>query len=292
VVRKALDSSVQSAGQLARIVGAPVLGVLPASPRASRQPSALRQDSADDIADGLRRLRTHLELLEPHGAHRVFAVTSSVPAEGKTTIAITLGKSLGSVGYRVLLVETDLRRPVLAELLGLDGRVGLVQVLGNEVHLPEAIQGFATNVDVMAAGTAESKPGGALGAKVLRAKLEELRPAYDVVLVDSPALLSVADAAAVVAATDGAIVVCRYRCVSEPHVAAALDILREESVPVIGAVLTMAPSRVVTRPGPGDQARERMPARTAGSRPRHAMWGPEDAPSARQPDPAALSERA
>jgi polysaccharide biosynthesis transport protein len=292
LVRKTLDTSVRSVEQLARVTRAPNFSVFAHEPDVRRHPVTVRYDPAGAHAEAIHRLRIQLEVLGGDGAHRILAVTSSVPGEGKTTIAVNLAMAFGSVGYRVVLVEADLRRPAVAEMVGLDQQVGLSQVLMGRADLADAIQDSLMGIDVLAAGPPPPNPGEHVGARAMKARLNELRHAYDIVLVDCPSLLSVADTAAVLPATDGAIVVCRHRRVTEAQLSAALSILRTEFVPVLGTVLTMVPPKTIRNLAPdGGRPDGRGPAGTNGGRSRHSVWtAPEQTTPARESDAVRRSD--
>ena len=170
-------------------------------------------------------------------------VTSSMPGEGKTTTLCNLAIAMAAAGSRILVIEADLRRPKVADLLGVERSVGLTNVLAGQVRVQQAIQPWAGGrFDVLASGPLPPNPSELLASEHTEDLLEELREQYDMVLLDSPPLLPVTDAAAVAPATDGAILICRYKETSQTQVKAAVAALEAVSAPLLGTVFTMVPS--------------------------------------------------
>jgi succinoglycan biosynthesis transport protein ExoP len=143
----------------------------------------------------------------------------------------------------VVVVEADLRRPKVADLLGIERSVGLTSVLSGRVRVDQAVQLWAGGrFDVLASGPLPPNPSELLASQHMKAVLAELRERYDVVLIDTPPLLPVTDAAAVAPATDGAILVCRFKETTRDQVASAAEALQAVSAPLLGTVFTMVPS--------------------------------------------------
>jgi capsular exopolysaccharide synthesis family protein len=171
-------------------------------------------------------------------------VTSSLPEEGKTTSLCNLAIAMAAAQARVLLVEADLRRPKVAEILGLDGAVGLTDILSGRLRPDQVIQPWSGGMfDVLASGSLPPNPSELLGSRQMTELLAELRTQYDVVLLDTPPLLPVTDAAAVAPSADGVILVCRFKRASREQVGRAVQALAAVSVPVLGTLFTMVPTR-------------------------------------------------
>jgi capsular exopolysaccharide synthesis family protein len=243
LARNALDSSVKSPDQLREVTRAPNLGVVAFDSGVPRHPLTVHEDPHSPRAEAFRQLRTNLQFLDVDTQHKVVVVTSSMPSEGKTTTLANLAIALAYAGSRVLVVEADLRRPKLADLLGVDRSVGLTSILAGRVRAEQAVQHWSGGVfDVLASGPLPPNPSELLGSQHMASLLAELRERYDVVLLDTPPLLPVTDAAAVAPSTDGAILVCRFKKTRGAQVAQAVTALEAVSVPVLGTVFTMVPS--------------------------------------------------
>lgn len=243
-VRRALDVSVRTPGDLQRCSGAPSLGAIGVDPGASRNPLVVLGAPGSPYAEAYRGLRTNLRYVDVDRPPRVLLVTSAGEGEGKSTVVANLAVALAAAQKRVVVVEADLRRPRVAALLGaVDGPVGLTTVLAGRVDLDRAVQPAASAVHVLAAGVLPPNPSELLGSRQMQEVLDTLRVGYDVVLVDSPPLLAVTDAAVLGPSSDGALLVCRFGKTSGTAVRSAAESLAAVSTRVLGTVMTMVPRR-------------------------------------------------
>jgi polysaccharide biosynthesis transport protein len=243
LARNALDTSVKSPDGLRDAAGAPNLGTIAHDPQVPKRPLTVHEDPQSPRSEAFRQLRTNLQFVDVDNPHKVIVVTSSLPSEGKTTTLVNLAIALASGGSRVLVVEADLRRPRAADLLGLERTVGLTSVLSGRVRADQVIQPWGGGLfDVLASGPLPPNPSELLGSRHMEAMLRDLREQYDMILIDTPPLLPVTDAAAVAPAADGAILVCRFRQTTRTQVATAVQALEAVSAPLLGTVLTMVPS--------------------------------------------------
>ncbi len=242
LLRNSLDTSIRTTEDLAAASGAPNLGAIAFDPKVRRYPLTVQDDPQSPRAEAFRQLRTNLQFLDVDHARKVVLVTSSIPGEGKTTTVANLAIALASTSSRVLVIEADLRRPKLSELLGLDRQIGLTRVLAGRVSLSKAIQTWGGgSFDVLSTGPTPPNPSELLASNQMRMVLDEARGNYDVVLVDTPPLLPVTDAAAIAPATDGAVLVCRFQETTRSQLEAAARALRAVSVEPLGTIFTMVP---------------------------------------------------
>jgi polysaccharide biosynthesis transport protein len=205
-----------------------------------------------------------------HPASIVF--TSSVPGEGKTTTAANLAITMAANGVRVCLVEGDLRRARLLEYLGMDGSVGLTNVLIGQAELGDVLQKFAdTSVYVIGAGSVPPNPSELLGSTAMIETLRGLESRFDVVIIDSPPLLPVTDAAVLSSIAGGTVVVVGAGLADRDHLARSLQSLEAVNARVLGLVLNLLPAKggdyYYYRPGyapqsPRQGAKESQGART------------------------------
>lgn len=243
LARNALDTSVKSPDQLREVADAPNLGIITYNSEVPKRPLTVHEDPHSPRSEAFRQLRTNLQFVDVDNPRKVIVVTSSMPSEGKTTTLVNLAIAMASAGSRVLVIEGDLRRPKVADLLGLDRSVGLTSILSGRVAPEAAIQPWGSGAfDVMASGPLPPNPSELLASKHMEVMLSNLRDRYDVVLIDSPPLLPVTDAAAVAPATDGVILVCRFKETTRAQVQTAVEALRSVSAPLLGTVFTMVPS--------------------------------------------------
>jgi capsular exopolysaccharide synthesis family protein len=196
------------------------------------------------IAESFRALRTALLLANSGMPPRTILVTSGLPSEGKTTIAINVAITLAQRGGRVLLVDGDLRRPsVHRHLLGTrkarDEMPGLSHFLTGNASLAEAIQpsGIISNMDVMMAGSIPPNPAELCSSEPMRKLLHDLREDYSHVIIDSPPLLSVTDSTILSVQTDGVLLVSRSGFSTRDSLRRAKKLLEHVNARLLGVVL-------------------------------------------------------
>lgn len=243
LARNALDVSVKSPDQLREIAEAPNLGNIAYDSQVSKRPLTVHEGPQSSRSEAFRQLRTNLRFLDVDSPRKVMVITSSLPGEGKTTTTVNLAIATASAESRVLVIDADLRRPKVGELLGMERNAGLTSVLSGRIHLEQGIQHWGGGLfDVLTSGPLPPNPSELLASRHMAALLRDLRQEYDVILIDSPPLLPVTDAAAVAPATDGAILICRYQQTTRTQLATAVSSLNSVSAPLLGTVFTMVPA--------------------------------------------------
>lgn len=245
VLRETLDTSVKDPEQLQRELDLPTLGAIAYDPDAPKRPLIVHADPKSSRAEAFRQLRTNLQFIDIDAAPRSIVLTSSIPEEGKTTTTTNLAIALAQSGTRVVLIEGDLRRPKMADYLGIEGAVGLTSVLIGRVGLEEAVQPWGPDglLHVLPSGPTPPNPSELLGSQGMAEIVRELEVTYDLVLIDAPPLLPVTDAAVMAAVCSGAVVVTRYGHTKREQLSRAIEALRSVGALVYGAVLTMTPLR-------------------------------------------------
>lgn len=246
VIRELLDSTVRSGADLGKVTTVPILGDVPFDTAARVRDFG---DSLDLSAPGMeayRVLRTNLQFVDVDRHAKVLVVTSSVPNEGKTTTAVNLAIAHAQAGQRVLLIEADLRRPRASAALGLDQGVGLTTVLIGKVSLEDATQVHANgNLHVLSSGALPPNPAELLQSRAMADLVHSLRGQYNVVIIDAPPLLPVADATVLSAISDGAIIVVRHGRTRRDQVVASSSRLAQVDAHAVGIVINMTPSRLM-----------------------------------------------
>lgn len=242
VLRHILDNRIAGEESISRVTQAPVLGRLPAVRSGGRTSLIVGALSSSQLAEAIRQARTNIQFVAIPRGQRSFVITSALPGEGKTTSAINLALAHASAGRSVCLVDGDLRRPAIATLLGIEGAVGVTNVLIESATLDDVKQSWSdasSSIDVIAAGSVPPNPAEILGSESMDTVLRTLESEYDVVIVDSPPLLPFTDAAVLASHAAGAILVVGMGkdAVSEPQLGRAVESLRAVDARILGVVI-------------------------------------------------------
>jgi capsular exopolysaccharide synthesis family protein len=192
--------------------------------------------------ESYRNLRSALLFLAVDGARpKVLLITSALPNEGKSTIAANLARTLAQGGAKVLLVDADLRRGALNDLLGLQRCPGLVEVLKAPASLDCIIQSNCQpNLSFIASGARTQNPGDLFLGTSLDQLLARWREQYDYVIIDSTPVFAADDAATLSAKVDGTLFVVRSRYSGARQVQEALALLYKRQARVLGLVFNRA----------------------------------------------------
>jgi capsular exopolysaccharide synthesis family protein len=243
VLRTVLDNKVRSVRDVEQLTDRPIIGAIPFDPKSAERPIILQSDPHNARSEAFRALRTNLQFLEMDGGHS-FVVTSSVPSEGKSTTAVNLAVALADAGKRVALLDTDLRKPKVAEYLGVEGGAGLTDVLIGRARIADVMLPWGNRpLYVLPAGKIPPNPSELLGSAQMSQLLDTFTRDFDVVILDAPPLLPVTDAAILTRVTTGAIVVVASGRTAKNQFEGALDALETVSAKVAGIVVTMLPTR-------------------------------------------------
>lgn len=196
--------------------------------------------------EAYRMVRNGLPVLKPSGAVRVLLVSSSTPSEGKTTLAVNLARTVALTGQRVTLVEADLRRPAFRQHLALTGEEeGLTNVLVGARDVADLLLTPEDLPELLVLPSGPLPPNSAelLGSDAMRAVLEELRETADVVIVDAPPLVPVADTHALLddPLVDAVLMAGRVNRTTRDDARRARSILDQHSLATIGLVVTGIP---------------------------------------------------
>jgi capsular exopolysaccharide synthesis family protein len=243
LVRELLDTSIKSTDDIAEATDAAVMAGISFDSTTTKTPLVSSLSSHEPRVEAFRVLRTNLQFVDVDNPNKAFVVTSSVPAEGKSTTAANTAITLAQTGQKVLLVDGDLRRPQIARLLGLDDAVGLTTVLVGRVSADDALQRHETGIDVLTSGVVPPNPAELLQSHSMADLLTDLRGRYDVIVIDAPPLLPVTDAALIAAQTDGALLVVRHGRTTKDQLHAAVERLAGVNAHALGVVFNMTPRK-------------------------------------------------
>jgi capsular exopolysaccharide synthesis family protein len=227
-----LDRRIYTDKQVRELVDSPVLGWIPNTRR--RRPLVFA-DGGNQAADAFRRLRNALFAQSQVGS---FTVVSADRAEGKSTIVANLAHAAAQAGMRVAAVDADLRSPSLHRLFGWSNESGLTRVLNHEQSLDEAVQETSwRNLHLLPAGPPVENGAELLGSPRMDEILKTLRERYDVVLVDTPAVLGAPDALPVATKTQGVLLVIARGRATADDVRNTLNQLETVEAQVTGVIV-------------------------------------------------------
>ncbi|MFD5213439.1 polysaccharide biosynthesis tyrosine autokinase [Microbacterium sp. NPDC058345] len=238
-----LDTKVRTKRDVEHITETAVLGAIPFDAKWKQRPLIINVDPLSPRAEAFRSLRTNLQFVDFDGKHS-FTVTSSMPSEGKSSTAINLAIALADAGKKVALLDADLRKPKVADYCGIDGAVGLSDVLIGNVRLGDVMLPWGQrSLYVLAAGRIPPNPSELLGSPQMSQLLAALERDFDVVICDSPPLLPVTDAAVLSRATSRVITVVAAGETTKQQLAAAMSALENVDAKQAGIVITKVPTR-------------------------------------------------
>lgn len=253
LLRYTLDRRIRSVEGVERETGIAVVGTLPDEKSFSADSRLIPFDGGNAsgsknahlfaIAESMRELRTNIQFMDVDNPPRIIVVTSPLPGDGKSTTASNLAITLAANGQRVVLIDGDLRRPMIGTIFGLIEGAGLTDVLAARASISDVAQAVGNgNLLVVGAGKIPPNPSEVLGSERMRELLESIaREAF--VIVDAPPLIPVTDASILAHHTDGAIVVSTVGKTTYEVLAKALSNLDRAGARALGIVLNRVPKR-------------------------------------------------
>ncbi len=234
-----LDSSVTSQADIEERLGLTFLGFVPSIPSSAASPDLhIHREPRSIIAECMRAIRTNVLFMSPDKPFRRMLVTSSGPQEGKSTTTINLGIAMAQSGNRVLIVDTDMRRPRLHRAFGVPNDVGVSSLVVGEEKLDAAIK--TTEVPglfVMPCGPIPPNPAELLHTRAFSELLDKLGERFDKVLLDSPPVGAVADAVVLATQVDGVVMVLKAGRTNRDVARRTVRALTDVKAPIYGAVL-------------------------------------------------------
>ena len=256
-VQEGFDSSVKNADDIERYIPAPALAVIPAAasvgPRSawgaiagSAAPLkngaiglAVTKTPSSPIAESFRTLRTSILLSTAPRPPQTILVTSSLPSEGKTSTSLNLAQSFAQRGGKVLIIDSDLRKPGIANGLGLQAGKGLSGVITGAYPLDEALMYVEPplNLWVLASGPNPPNPAELLSSPAMEDLLKKLKTRFDYLVLDSPPLLAVTDATVLSAIVDGVVLVVESGVTPRNAVIRSFRMLHDAGGRVLGTVI-------------------------------------------------------
>ncbi|MDQ0062618.1 CpsD/CapB family tyrosine-protein kinase [Paenibacillus harenae] len=190
------------------------------------------------ISERYRMLRTNIEFSSIDHKFQIIMVTSSQPGEGKSITCANMAVSFAQANKRVLVIDADLRKPAQHHIFAISNHKGLTSALLQRLEPQDVIQHTSTdNLSVIAAGPAPPNPSEVLSSEHMGALLDKLRETYDVIIIDTPSIMSVTDAQIVATQSDGVVLVIDSGKVKKEVAIKAKASLEHVQANLIGVVL-------------------------------------------------------
>jgi polysaccharide biosynthesis transport protein len=253
VVLGLLKKGFKSVEEIEQALRAPALAIVPRVSRLRRYSGSpehyLIGQPLSLYAEAIRGLRTSVRILTPNTQSRTVLFTSSLPHEGKTAIALSFARMSARAGERVVIVDCDLRRPRIHEVLG-DNEIGLTDLVQQRTSTYEAIQvDDLSGLNFITHGSDTDNPAELLEQPQFRSLLQELSNRYDLVVLDSPPVLSVSDARLLARMSDSTVYVVEWDRTSRREARLGFNMILQTGAGIAGVVLSKADPHASARYG-------------------------------------------
>jgi capsular exopolysaccharide synthesis family protein len=238
-----LDESVRSPEDVEKKVGLPLLGTIPKLEKGTTPIVALA-DVRSNFSEAYYSVRTALQFSTNDGAPSSIVVTSARPSEGKSTSSTAIAQNFARLGSRVLLIDSDLRNPSLHKVLNAENTQGFSNYLTGHMSLEQlAQQTSVPGLSFIPCGPMPPNPAELLGSAKLEAMLREARAQYDLVLIDAPPVMGLADAPLLASAAAGTLLVMEAGGTGRKLAKAAIRRLAVGNARILGILLTKFDAR-------------------------------------------------
>ncbi|HEU5070052.1 MAG TPA: polysaccharide biosynthesis tyrosine autokinase [Verrucomicrobiae bacterium] len=228
-----LDTSVKTIDDVERALQAPVLGVIP-----QNVGLLIKEGAESPHAEAYRVLRTNILFSRKDEKRNCMCVVSAGAGEGKSTTVFNLATIFAQSGHRVIIVDSDLRRPTLHKMVGVSNSIGLTNYLLKQNTLEQVIQTTSIpSFDFMASGKLPSSSLGILSSSQMKELIHELKQRYDFVFFDSPPIMGVSDASILASEVDMTMQVIQYRRYPQPMNIRAKQMIEKVGGNLVGIVL-------------------------------------------------------
>jgi polysaccharide biosynthesis transport protein len=246
---EANDKSIKTIDEAKEIIGLTLLGVIPSfgklkiSNRGKQDPELythqliVRDIPRSPISEAFRMLRANLKFMRADRDLKVIVVTSSVPREGKSTVAANLALAMAQMDRQVLLIDADLHNPVQHLIWELNNNHGLSNVIVGQSDIRTSLKQVMDNLHVLTSGVVPPSPASLLDSKRMASLVDKFGVTYDSVIIDAPSLTVAADAAILGQMADGVLLVVRPGMVDSINATFAKEVLEKSRQNVLGQVV-------------------------------------------------------
>ncbi len=246
---EATDKSIKTVDEAKELLGLTTLGVIPTSSKLKKTINAQKTTECYEprllipsltrspINEAYRMLRANLQFMSANKELKVIVVTSSVPREGKSTVAANLAMAMAQMERKVLLVDGDLEHPIQHQIWKLTNNEGLSDVICGQVESKTAVKTVMNDLDVMTAGILSSSSVSLLDSQKMAGLIDSFAANYDFVIIDAPSLTVAADATILGQMSDGVLLVVRPGIADFANATTAIEILEKSGQNVLGQVV-------------------------------------------------------
>ena len=244
VLREHFDDAIRSSEDLENELSTRMIGLVPVLPSGEDLNTALL-NVRSDMSEAYYALRAALEISTPTGAPHSMMITSSGPSEGKSTTSYALARGFAKIGRRVALIDADMRKPAQHRNFDMPNKIGLANLLAQGATLQQVLQHTSVpNLDFIAAGPVPINPAELIAGAEFAALMQQIKGEYDIILVDAPPVLGLADAPNLASHVDATLFVVQANHTRGRQARAALGRLRTGRAHVIGALLTKFDAKI------------------------------------------------
>lgn len=244
LLRGLMDTRIHTVQDLEQLTDIPVVGRIAYDDQITQRPLVVHEDPRSPRAEAFRSLRTSMQFLATGETSKTFVISSAMPNEGKSHVVANLAVVLAESGARVAMVEADMRKPCLAQIMGIEGGVGLSEVLIAKAELDEVLQPWGTEqLTVLPAGQIVPNPSELLGSTAMQQVIQDLGDRADYVLIDAPPALPVTDAAVLSAYTSGTLLVAAVGKTKRQEIGQAIEQLETVDSRLLGLIVNQVPIR-------------------------------------------------
>lgn len=200
----------------------------------------VEKNSKSISAEAYKTLRTNIQYSSFDKEIKTILVTSTIPGEGKSTIAGNLALSFAQQDKKVLVIDCDLRKPALHKMFKLSNFKGLSDVIVGNSDLEKAMYNYRDNFDILTSGKIPPNPSEILASNAMTMLLEKLKTMYDTIIIDSAPLQAVTDAQIISNKVDGTLLVIRAGLTKREAILQAKELLNQVNAKILGVVLNGA----------------------------------------------------
>ncbi|MDD5765575.1 MAG: CpsD/CapB family tyrosine-protein kinase, partial [Candidatus Marinimicrobia bacterium] len=195
-------------------------------------------DPKSSVAEAYRTLRTNIQFMNPDNPIRTLVVSSAGPGDGKSTTVVNIAITFASLGKKTLLIDADLRKPILHKVFDVSRGPGLTHAMIEDLNDTDIIRKTEIpNLYIITCGDIPPNPSEILASQKLRNFLDRMKSEFEIVLFDSPPIIAVTDASVISKMTDAILLVVKSGVTDTRVVARAVELLKQVKTHLIGAVL-------------------------------------------------------